>query len=110
MLRSRYIDKWCESVCSRKQYPDFRCKNLCRWSCYSSERNSDIKNGLAKEFTPGMNDLVKGTDELNTRVSGLVEKLAGSLETLPQDLSDIITFAQSTQSFAKVQAIWQWIT
>lgn len=60
-----------------------------------------LKNGLAKEFTPGINDLVKGTDELNTKVSGLVEKLAGSLETLPQDLSDIITFAQSTQSFAE---------
>lgn len=60
-----------------------------------------LKNGLAKQFTPGINDLVKGTDELNTKVSRLVEKLAGSLETLPQDLSDIITFAQSTQSFAE---------
>ena len=48
-------------------------KNLCRWNCCSSE-NSDIKEWSCQRVHAGINDLVEGTDELNTKVSGLVEK------------------------------------
>ena len=65
-----------------------------------------LKNGLNKQFTPGINKLVKGTAELNTEVSGLVAKIKDELPKLVYALCDatnpesMMTFASSTEAYA----------
>lgn len=66
-----------------------------------------LKSGLTKQFTPGIAKLVKGTDELNTKVAGLVEKIETKLQELMSSVCDekneesMITFANSTEKYAE---------